>query len=804
MNSLKLAWRKLFRKGEHTVTRIVSLAAGLAFGILLLSEVLYYYSFDSCYPEANRIYSVYENFRTDKSSDQLESYPGVSGAIAPGLKAEVSGIEAATRFNSIGSSVFYTEDKKSYQAAFSLADECLFDVLPRPMISGDPREILKTPMNCIISAKIAEEIGGNAIGKVIELKEYPGRKLTIAGIFKTLPENVNYKYDILISMVSTTQFFTYDGSQNWLGNDRYRAFVKLAPGVSAESLTPAVRKMQEKNQDIVRLEQVQGGMVLKYSFVPIKSIYPSSAKDMILILSLIAFSVLFVSLMNYILLTLSALVNRAKTSAIHKCCGAQSENLQYMIFSETFLLFILSLLSAIAIILVIKPFAEAQVGHSLASALTSSVIWPILGLMGVLVIFISYLPGRFFSRIPIATAFRSYRQKGNRWKLGLLSVQFIGASFILTVLVIVSLQYNQMKNADHGYGTEGVYFSSTSGMEGQKVSTVLNELRAMPEIEKVGLGCGVPTEGASGNNVLAPGEEHKELFNVADFYWVDENYLSILNIPVKSGENFSSNTAVYNDVLISQKGADMLKINNSWADGVIGKQISITEHNINNISTIRGVFPDFIIQSISSPDYRPSVFFYMPEEQFAQSRIDQPSFSFIILIKAQKGAQAGLLKKITDVINGSLPYQDAVVHSLADEQQKTYHKEKGFRNAMMAGNLIILLITCIGLAGYTSNETTRRRKELAIRRISGAHFTDILRMFILDLEYIALPAVLVGLIAAWYTADIWMQNFASKISLHWTLFVACCLCILLLIAVTAAINYIRIANHNPVEALRYE
>jgi len=212
MNFIKLAYRKLFRKGENTTTRIISLTAGLAFGILLLSEVFYNYSFDSFYPDANRLYIVHENFKMDDSSDKLESHQGVSGAIAPGMKAEVPGIEAATRLNSIGTQIFYTDDQNSYKAKISLADEYLFDVLPRPMISGNPKKILNSPMNCMVSQKIADEIGGNVIGKMIELKKYPNKKLTIAGVFETLPENTNYEYDILISMVSIRQFFLWDGT----------------------------------------------------------------------------------------------------------------------------------------------------------------------------------------------------------------------------------------------------------------------------------------------------------------------------------------------------------------------------------------------------------------------------------------------------------------------------------------------------------------------------------------------------------------------------------------------------------------
>jgi len=114
MNRFRLAIRPLFRKGEYTVTRIISLAAGLAFGIILLAEVFYYYSYDSFYPDAGGIYVVHENFKPDKTSEKLVSYPRVSGAIGPGLKAEVPGIEKACRLNSLGKNIFYTENLDSY------------------------------------------------------------------------------------------------------------------------------------------------------------------------------------------------------------------------------------------------------------------------------------------------------------------------------------------------------------------------------------------------------------------------------------------------------------------------------------------------------------------------------------------------------------------------------------------------------------------------------------------------------------------------------------------------------------------
>ena len=185
MRYLQIAFRKLFRKGEHTATRIISLATGLAFGLLLFAEVFYYYSYDSFYPDVNRMYVVNTVAKLDKSSEKLSTYPQVSGAIAPGLKAEVPGVEAATRLTGIGTLDFFSEEELIYIGKFVLADEYLHDLMPRKILAGDKAaDVLKTPMGCIISSKIADKMGGTVVGKMIELKDFPGKKLTIGGVFE--------------------------------------------------------------------------------------------------------------------------------------------------------------------------------------------------------------------------------------------------------------------------------------------------------------------------------------------------------------------------------------------------------------------------------------------------------------------------------------------------------------------------------------------------------------------------------------------------------------------------------------------
>ncbi len=745
MNTLKLAFRKLFRKGEYTTARIISLAVGLAFGLILLGEVFYVYSFEAFYPDAGNIYLVQENFKQENQQNELAVYPRVSGAIGPGLMAEVPGVKVATRLKSVGHHDFFTKDKKLYKGEFVLADEHWQDVLPRPMISGNAREILTQPMQCMISEELAAKMGGNVVGKAIELKDYPNKTLTIAGVFETVPENTNYSYDVLISMVSI-KFFTWDGTQNWLGNDSYYTCVKLQEGATPESLASAVRKMQEKHQDIEEIERKQPGFVFKYSFVPLPSVQPSMYKGLIIILSILALSVLFVALMNYVLLTVSSLVNRAKNAAIHKCYGANESNLRTMILVETVMVFIMAMGIMTLTVYIAKPFVEQQLHHKISSMYNAVVVLPLGGLLLLILGLIAYFPGRFFSRIPVATAFRNYRQKGNKWKLALLSVQFVGAAFIFTLLVVVSLQYNKMQKADHGYRVENVFYTYSSGMESSKIATVLNELTAMSEVESVGLGYGLPIDGASGNNIFSQDRE-RELFNIADFYYIDENYMKILGIPITQGNYFSPANAGPNDVLISQSGANKLIAYNKWTDGVVGKELSITEHNDNGkTSTVRGVFPDFVIGSISGRDPRPAVFFYLPRDKYIEEMEKRPAMTTVFLIKTVQGHSSDILQKLTNVINIGMPFKDAKIQSLQEQKGLIYEVEANFRNIIFIGSIIILLITFVGLLGYTLSEVNRRRKDLAIRKIHGATVNHVLRLFLWDLERMAIPAVLFGIV----------------------------------------------------------
>ena len=202
MRDLNIAIRSLFKRGRHNVTKIVSLSIGLAIGLVLIAKIYFEQSYDSFYPNADRIYRLTGYTSNENESKVSES---VSAIVAPTMKEEVPGIEAATRLTHIGGdrNKFITSDKRRYSiGGILMADSCLFDVLPRPVLSGDPKKVLARPGYAMISRSFAEKLGGidRAEGTVIASDNKPEMTLTIGGVFEDPPENSHLRYDVLVTL----------------------------------------------------------------------------------------------------------------------------------------------------------------------------------------------------------------------------------------------------------------------------------------------------------------------------------------------------------------------------------------------------------------------------------------------------------------------------------------------------------------------------------------------------------------------------------------------------------------------------
>ena len=246
----------------------------------------------------------------------------------------------------------------------------------------------------------------------------PGLKLTIEGVFEDFPKNGSLDYDILLSMDT----YGKQSTDNWLGNDRYKGYVKLMPGVDPNTLTDAIRKMQEAHQP---LEQIEAqGASFRYFLKPFSTLHTSAPeiKQQVILLSIVAALLILISLLNYILIVISSMVKRSREVGVRKCYGAEGKHIYGMLTKEALLHILLSLALAAVIIFAGRGIIENLLGVPFTTLLVPRSVAAIIVVI-LLVLFVSIVvPAELYQRIPVYEALKNYTEHSRNWKLGLLGV----------------------------------------------------------------------------------------------------------------------------------------------------------------------------------------------------------------------------------------------------------------------------------------------------------------------------------------------------------------------------------------------
>lgn len=788
MKNLNIALRSLFKKGRSNGIKILSLGVGLAMGLVLISKVCFERSFDKFYPDSDRIYRLHENIIRD---GEYKSYGQVSGGVATAMQVEIPEVEKATRLTYIGGDkeLFKTQDGNRYSARYVvMGDTNVFDLLPRPILIGDPKETLSRPGYVMISNRIAKLLGGaeQAVNKEFEFESSPGQTYTIGGVFEDVPENSHLCFEIVASLEGMSKW----SRENWLGNDRYLGYVKLYPGTDPESLTTAIREMQGRHCDLEEVKKA--GIDLTYSLVPLMDMHSNSdeVKSMNSLLGFLAFVLIFTAAMNYVLIVISTLINRTKEVAVHKCYGASDKNLFGMIMSETCLHMLISLLLAAFLIVLFRTKTEELLGATLGALFSTQTIVILIGVCIVIFFITGLIPTYMFLRIPVAAAFRNFKESRRYWKLCLLFIQFLATAYLVALLSVINKQYDYMVNVDPGYAYEKLAYCSTQGVEESVRNTAIEELRKIPEVDKVSACYDLPISGMSGNNVSLPGDD-RELFNIADMYWVKDDFFSLMEIPVIEGEVFRSNGSASNKVMVSRSFVEKMEQVAGWTGSAIGKNVIITEHSQNGEPfTICGVYEDVCIGSTGNPDTRPTALFY---DRYAP----------MILIKFHEMSPENI-KKAQKVLEDVMPDRNVTVTAYYMDMIDLYKDSRTFRDSVMIGGIVTLIIALIGLLGYTSDETNRRGREIAIRKVNGATAWSILKMISKDISYIAIPAIVIGMTVAYYSGTGWLEKFTEKAPIGFFIFLAGAMMVYVLIIACVLYRAWAVSNSNPVDSLKSE
>ena len=175
-----------------------------------------------------------------------------------------------------------------------------------------------------------------------------------------------------------------------------------------------------------------------------------------------------------------------------------------------------------------------------------------------------------------------------------------------------------------------------------------------------------------------------------------------------------------------------------------------------------------------------------------------------IWLKIDKNRQQEGIKAFEKIYRKALP--NAVYeYSFMDElNNRDYIQEQRWQQIVGFATLLSMLLCGMGLFGLTHLAIQQRTKEIGIRKVLGASVASIVALFSKAFLKLVLVSVVVASPIAYYFMNEWLQDFAYRIPISWTIFGYTALIIMFISFLTVSYQAIKAALLNPVESLRSE
>ena len=778
-------------RGQGALIKVVSLAIGLTVGLVLIARVELNRNYDRCIVSKERVYQVSEMFQ--KTGEDPAEYENTPGGAIPAMCRYIPEIEVGTRWTyQFTDEKLTTEDGTHHDFEHTVfADSCFFDVFGTKILQGDAKTILSTPGQCLVSRRLYDKIGGDAAGKTFCFMAAPEKPMTVAGVFEDYDENTSFRQlDIIMSMPSVG-IYSYDGTANLMGNDRYHSFVRLRADADMAKLTEGMNKMLK---ELIPWDDVKAAGIKDYGFT-LKAVSGShmqkkTVRTTCIILSVVAFVMLFTAVMNYILVVISTMVSRARQVALRKVLGAPRREFYLTTLREAAVHLLTALLIMALLLWAGQDWVRDLLGVSVTTLFSSQTCLVLTVVCLVVLICCGLLPGYIYSRIPMTYAYRLYSESKRIWKLSLLAFQFVLCTMLLCILSTIYRQYDYMLGRDLGYEYKDVVYIEIANPS-DSTFTLAREMEKLPCVESTSAAYSLWSNKQSGNNVLLPGKT-EQLFNFSCLYWAESSIVQTMGLTVTQGTvpTRIDHPGWGGEAIVDERFAEMLRQHTGWSD-VVGRVILSTEFGDQLPLTIKAVVKNFTIGSLVDTEERPAMM------------INGNIYANFILVKLNALTPENILA-VQQTCDKLYPDAELSVKRYKDELADHYAQAKHTRDLIMIGCLASLLITLIGLIGYVRDEVQRRSRELAIRKVVGAGVSELQGLFLRSIALIALPSVIAGVGLGWHFSRMLMEQFAEKVQLSWPVFAVCALFVLLIIAAIVLMQTYRVATSNPVNYLKTE
>jgi ABC-type antimicrobial peptide transport system permease subunit len=827
---LLFALRRLGRHKLTTSINILGLTLGVLSCLVIYCYVSFEFSYDKFHTDRDRIYRVVLASSKDNGDHHVGA--GLTPPFAADMRRETTGFSAVTGLYTDDTRVrvpvpgqpdrvipAHSEEEPDH---INFADSDYLDIFHYRWLAGDPATALLQPFSVVLTHSEAQRYFGNGspaewMGRSVVY--YDSLTVKVTGIVADWRQNSDLGFKDLISYNTIAHSFLGKDMAGWnLWESNVNVYVKLSPGTQvaqAEKQFPGFFKLHNQ----LGKEEKMNFRLQPLADVHFNGDYTDSYgrrahKPTLFALAGIALFILVIAAINFINLSTAQSILRAREVGVRKVLGSSRGGLIWQFLSETGIIVVsamaLALLLAIPTINALHGFIPEGVRLHPGDANT----WLFIGLtIGVTCLLAGWYPARALSSfLPVI----SLRGKGvqqlnskSYLRKGLIVFQFTVSLIFIIGTMMVGRQIHYMLNTDLGFKKDAIVTIDLPLDQPKNRKAVLAaEIGRLAGVQQVSVGGGSPEAAGHGGTFL----EYKGKVDTkidAGFIQIDPNFLSLYELPLVAGRNFSVTDtarrgsdpatagsgpvqAPFRAFILNETAARSLGFDRP-ADAV-GKQVSTGFGGI--LGPVVGVVRDFHSQSLHEK-IQP---FFFTTQQNAGGMLSIKLSSAAL----SSGQVRALMKELEASFKKIYPESPFQSRFFDESLARLYIREQQTAEIMNIAMGIAIFISCMGLFGLAAFTANQRTREIGIRKVLGAGTPQLVlllsRQFIV---LVGLSILIAGPVAGWGMHQ-WLQDFAYRTSMPWWIYVTAGASAVAIALFTVSFQAIRAAAANPTKSLRSE